>query len=180
MAHMLMKDETIPGVPDVVGSENPMPVTDILGANVKSGNSYFGGEVKTISVTEILDISIQTPATGETILFFKGESSDKAEFNLYEGTTTTVAGTEVDMFSHNRQLATSIDSVIEIDPTVDTLGLQLFHSTLQDARNNVGGSVQNDVPIILAQGTKYLLRAISSTASNETKISLRIIETDTV
>lgn len=86
------------------------------------------------------------------------------DIELFEGTTTSAAGTGITMFNRNRNSANTADTVVTYGPTI-TLDGTLIHDLYSPAGGKDVGSDTNGLAEewMLATNTQYLLRMTNKT-----------------
>lgn len=139
---------------------------DLTGAQVVIGwrrNSAHHGRLFNINVSdtintgETLALSITTPATNHTRLFFHVDSNASGNFIFAEGDVIS-GGTPVTPVNFNRPCCNTYGGTVVKDATRDTPGTTLDTIIVGSAgKYGSGENEGNDVPWILKASTTYTI-----------------------
>ena len=136
---------------------------------IHEGDHWFYTDKATLGESETQEYMI-TPSTDTTWshLTFQATGSAITQVDLYEDTTRT-GTTDVTFFNSNRNTTDSAETVIYKGASTDGADGTLIYTQKSGASSNQSrgqSATRTDNEIILKQGSKYLMRFTSSTASN--------------
>jgi len=146
-------------------STNSLQTVSYAHHEIHSGSSFFTGNHVALGNGDTYDILIVTPnTTTYSHLIFTVTVSAEATFDFYEAVTATGNGTELDMFSRNRQKDTTPGTTFYHTPTgLGALTTVLGEGILGNGKG-VGGGIRDAEEFILKPNTKYLFRMANEVA----------------
>lgn len=108
----------------------------------------------------VLEIVIQTPATGAIHARFAGAAGGDFRVGLFEGTTFSAAGTTLTPSNRNRLSSIVTTATFTHTPTLTLDGTALFDGYIGGGTggNAIGGQISSFEEFILDQSTNYLAR----------------------
>lgn len=151
------------GVPNLVGSELPMPTADIVALRAFEGRSYSLGYVRDFAdplpAASSIDIAIAWAQDVSPRLTVYGLCAGNAIGYLYEGATVS-GGTPLASQNINRNYsATASESVALVNPTVSSTGTLLVKQILIGGEGKkAGGGDVGSARLFLKPLTTYLFR----------------------
>lgn len=148
---------------------------------VHKGNTFSSSNLFTgVADSGSVDTKIQTNSTNIHIIFLI-RSTGQAEVEIYNGSTFTDNGTEID--STNRKFPTdppkTATAKTYINPTIDTLGTLQTEEFIpgESQRGNVvvGGEADLREEFIFSENTEPLLRVTNTSGQDNQKIFVKYI-----
>jgi len=141
---------------------------------IHGGSHFFIEDHATLASAATIDFGIQT-ANSSKHLHIVWDIQSQAEFlfDIYEGSTITFDGADIEAFNNDRNSSNVTNLVqLQMDPTVTAVGTRLGGFDVGTATNpatQIPGAGNRDREIILASNTIYLFRITS--AANDNTIS---------
>lgn len=135
---------------------------------VHSGNHYFLRDYASVGIANY-DISLTTPNDGKqmhSLVFYRSGAGCTVE--AYEGASVS-AGTEVTPLNSRRASSKTSGVVFRYAPTVASTGSLIYRMVLgigTNPSNVMPGSGTRGSELILKPNTTYLVRFVSTAASN--------------
>ena len=151
------------GVATAVGSELPMPITDISTLRTIEGRSYAIGVVNSfaspLAAGASMNIAIAWASGVTPSISVSGLCGGNAMGYLYEGAVVT-GGTSVSAVNINRNYsAVASESAILVNPTVTSTGTTLLEQILIGGTGKKAGGADMSSPrLVLKPLTTYLFR----------------------
>jgi hypothetical protein len=145
------------------------------------GNQYFGVHEASLGLGGAQDYLIIGQTAGSPVAHFDPviSSNKEVRVRLYEGPTLTGDGTAMTVLNRDRRDAGSPTVTIFHTPPTNTGALgTLIDSLVVGTGTKVGGEARGDQEIMLADGTKYLLRVIAAAASTNIAVKPAWYESD--
>lgn len=141
---------------------------DFVTGEIIAGHCFLASqEFLGVSDSASIEILIQTGATFQSIVDVSVAAEGLSSFQIFEGTTFTVAGTSVPSFNKNRESAITAEGIITHTPTLIADGTQLGNTFLggRGAGQASASGVENVDGFIFARSTNYLIRATNNSGS---------------
>jgi hypothetical protein len=135
-----------------------------LHAKVHDGSLVSVSGEATLQIAETYEMLIQT-GDEPLHIHWAGSALDDTDFQFYEGTTFSAAGTTLTPVNHNRIAPQVFNHTVTHTPTLTADGTELFEHHMS-AGFKIGGSMEGVTEMILATQTTYLLRWTSNANSN--------------
>jgi len=152
-------------VQQLVSSDNQLPVVSVSALRLQEGNSYSIGVVRDetdpLAADESLYIAIAFASGVTPTLNISGLCGGDAVGYLYEDATVT-GGTSVPAFNMNRNIPSTSQSAILIDPTITNTGTLLMKELLLGGSGKKAGGTEFDtLSVVLRPLTTYLFRLVN-------------------
>lgn len=147
------------GVQQTVGSDRPAPVLDVNHLRLHEGRAYYTYKVvDSLAVNGHLDIALAFPAGILPHAVFNYQCGGDSRFYVYENPTTS-GGTAQTIHRRNRNLNTTSTGVAVYNPTVTSLGTEIFGEIITSGQGGTGaGGGGYTYEYVLAPLTTYLFR----------------------
>jgi hypothetical protein len=147
------------GVQQVVGSDRPAPVLDVNHLRLHEGRAYYTYKIESsLAVNSHLDIALAFPAGILPHAVFNYQCGGDSRFYVYENPTTS-GGTAQTIHRRNRNLNTTSTGVAVYNPTVTSLGTEIFGEIITSGQGGTGaGGGGYTYEYVLAPLTTYLFR----------------------
>lgn len=147
------------GLQQVVGSDRPAPVLDVNHLRLHEGRAYYTYKIDTaLAVNGNLDIALAFPAGILPHAVFNYQCGGDSRFYVYENPTTS-GGTAQTIHRRNRNLNTTSTGVAVYNPTVTSLGTEIFGEIITSGQGGTGaGGGGYTYEYVLAPLTTYLFR----------------------
>lgn len=147
------------GVQQVVGSDRAMPVLDVNHLRLHEGRAYYTYYINSnLAVNGNLDIALAFPSGILAHSVFNYQCGGDSRFYVYENPTTS-GGTAQTIHRRNRSLNTTSTGVAVYNPTVTSLGTEIFGEIITSGQGGTGaGGGGYTYEYVLAPLTTYLFR----------------------
>ena len=132
---------------------------------IYKGNSYVITRAIDVLNGETTDVLIVTGSNKDIHLYATVISESEAEFCLYEDTTTSNDGTVVQAYNRNRLSSNTPVTITKHTPTVTNVGTCIYTKHWGSGKD-VGAEARAENAFILKRNSKYLLRVLNATSSN--------------
>ena len=154
---------------------------DSLHNRIHAG-SFFSAGISNAALANgaVLELLIQTPATGTIHLRGEAAAGGNAGIEMYEGTTFSAAGTASPSANHNRLSSNVSTVVVTHTPTLTADGSQLVSDIIIGGQTGkaFGGSVSPE-EWLLDQSQVYLLRLTNTAGTVQpARIALDFYDTN--
>lgn len=168
------------GEPNLIGSELPMPVADIIALRTFEGRTFSIGAVRNfenkLPADQSLDIAIAWAEDVSPRLTVTGLTGGDAIGYLYEGATVS-GGTAVTAINLNRPSTRTSESAALLQPTVSNTGTLLLEQILVGGvGKKAGGGGGTTARIYLKPLTTYLFRITNKDPNNTAHVAEMILE----
>lgn len=144
----------------IASSDRPFPTIDVNHLRLHEGRAYYIYKMypyaSGLNAGSSINIAIAWPSGVTPHVTFQYESPGESEFYLYEDPTTS-GGTAMTIYKRNRNVLTSSSGAAVLDPTVSSVGTEIF-SEFIPAGNKGGGAASYSFEYVLKPLTTYLLR----------------------
>lgn len=144
----------------IASSDRPFPTIDVNHLRLHEGRAYYIYKMypyaSGLNAGSSINIAIAWPSGVTPHVTFQYESPGESEFYLYEDPTTS-GGTAMTIYKRNRNVLTSSSGAAVLDPTVSSVGTEIF-SEFVPAGNKGGGGSTYTFEYVLKPLTTYLLR----------------------
>jgi hypothetical protein len=131
---------------------------DSVHAKVHAGKHFFINDVVALSgAGTVFDLLLTTDAASATHMLWTFAADSAFTLNVYEGSTTSAAGTSLSSHNSSRDSATAATLAVSSGPTVTAIGTQIAKHLMSTAAK-AGGDVSRENELILKLNTKYILR----------------------
>jgi len=148
------------GVHYLASSDRPLPVLDVNHLRLHEGRGYYVYKQYTyaagLAAGASINIAIAFPSGINPHIVFSYGGSGEAEFYVYEAPTTS-GGTALTIHRRNRALITSSSGVAVLDPTVTSVGTEIFGEFVPSNKQGGGGQISS-FEFVLKPLTTYLFR----------------------
>jgi hypothetical protein len=147
------------GVQQVIGSDRPAPMLDVNHLRLHEGRAYYTYKVvDSLAVNASLNIALAFPAGILPHAVFNYQCGGDSRFYVYENPTTS-GGTAQTIHRRNRNLNTTSTGVAVYNPTVTSLGTEIFGEIITSGQGGTGaGGGGYTYEYVLAPLTTYLFR----------------------
>jgi hypothetical protein len=151
------------------GSEHIPQVTTISHEHQKvhEGQFYSTGYYDdTVADDAAINMLIQTPAEKELHVYLKIIAGGDCEFEVFEGTTFSAAGTSISPVNHNRNSVNVCGCTVTHTPTITVDGDLIWLEYIPGGVFITPGAVQNisSEQAVFANNANYLLRVTNRSA----------------
>jgi len=167
--------DVIKSVFDLKQLDDILVTVDKEHGNVHDGD-FYKAHVKspTLGDTDAIEMYFKTPDSSVRIHAYPAFSSELAgNAELRESATVSASGSSLTVFNVNRNSSNTSTAAIRSSPTLTASGTRLrYYNIGGGSITNSGGGVADKAGWILKQGTIYILRYTSITASNEAVIDV--------
>jgi|GEM_PF-3539691 len=165
----------IKSVYDLKQLDDILVTMDKAHADVHDGD-FYKAHVKspTLGDTDVIEMYFKAPDSTVRIHAYPAFSSELAgNAELRESATVSLSGSVTTIFNVNRNSSNTSTAAIRSSPTLTASGTRLrYYNIGGGSITNSGGGVADKAGWILKQGTIYILRYTSITASNEAVIDV--------
>lgn len=144
----------------IASSDRPFPNIDVNHLRLHEGRAYYCYKQYTyaagLGAGSSIDIALAFPSGITAHAVFNYGCAGESEFYIYEAPTTS-GGTSLTINRRNRNLVTTSSGAAVADPTVTSLGTEIFAEFVP--ANKQGGGGQNyTFEYVLKPLTTYLFR----------------------
>lgn len=148
------------GVSYIASSDRPFPIVDVNHLRLHEGRAYYVYKMYPyatgLAAGASINIAMAWPSGVTPHLVIEYESPGESEFYLYEAPTTS-GGTAMTIHRRNRNILTTSSGAAVLDPTVSSVGAEIFAEFIP-AGNKGGGGATYSFEYVLKPLTTYLLR----------------------
>lgn len=148
------------GVSYITSSDKPFPILDVNHLRLHEGRAYYAYKMypyaSQLSAGSSINIAMAFPSGIVPHLTLQYESPGESEFYLYESPTTSGV-TSMTVHRRNRNLLTTSSGAAVLDPTVSSVGTEIFAEFIP-AGNKGGGIASYSFEYVLKPLTTYLFR----------------------
>jgi hypothetical protein len=143
----------------LTSSDKPFPTVDVNHLRLHEGRAYYVYRVETsLAVNASLDIAVAWPSGIFPHAVFNYQCGGDSRFYIYESPTTS-GGTALTIHRRNRSLETSSTGAAVYNPTVSSLGTEIFGEIITSGQGGTGsGGGGITYEYVLKPLTTYLFR----------------------
>jgi hypothetical protein len=147
------------GVHYLASSDRPFPTVDVNHLRLHEGRAYYVYYVDSaLAVNGNLDIAIAWPSGILPHAVFNYQCGGDSRFYVYESPTTS-GGTALTIHRRNRALNTTSTGAAVYNPTVSSLGTEIFGEIITSGQGGTGaGGGGYTYEYVLKPLTTYLFR----------------------
>lgn len=147
-------------------STGAMACVDYEHLEVHAGGHFFIKDWTDIAGGAAVDFLVVTPNTTKWAhMLFEFAFEAEANIAIYEGAEASANGTPIPVNNRNRNSANTAGLTVFAGPTVTATGARLAGYKAGSGKS-VGGDARASAELVLKQNTKYLIRVVNDTVSN--------------
>ena len=155
----------------VTGAEHPVVTEDVNHYRLHEGRAFYMYENRKNGTPLVDDgyitFAIASGSGTRMHMTIGGICGGDGEIQLYEGSTVT-GGTAKTAIARSRQGSITSDTAILLDPTITTLGTQLFEELVAGGvKKRAGGGSGESSQFLLAPLTTYIIRLQNVSGSSQ-------------
>lgn len=150
------------GIQYLTSSDRPFPIIDVNHLRLHEGRAYYCYKLypnaSPLAVGASVDIALAFPTGITPHAVFNYQLGGDAEFYVYEAPTTS-SGTALTIHRRNRSLTTTSSGAAVLNPTVTSLGTEIFAEYISSGQGGTGaGGGGYTYEYVLKPLTTYLFR----------------------
>ncbi len=148
---------------------------------VIDGNSYFISSFIVLNNNEVLEFTITAPdSPPKTIgIGFEADPGGQLSIDMFRNTilNVTPGGTIITLINSNEESENNANTVVTLNPTIDSDGDLIIDKLLAAGQRNTGGTGDTKATALLAEASGItLVRITSGAAGNTVDYKLGVIE----
>jgi hypothetical protein len=144
----------------LTSSDKPFPVLDVNHLRLHEGRGYYVYKqypyAAGLAAGASINIALAFPAGVTPHIAFSYGASGETEFYVYEAPTTS-GGTALTIHRRNRSLITTSSAAAVLNPTVSSVGTEIFGEFVPSNKQGGGGQLSS-FEFVLKPLTTYLFR----------------------